>query len=80
MERFDFTEERGLGKARSRSKKDTRKNTHIIAHEDDARQMTAAAIADCHADLFCLQEVENIRALEDFEGDYLTPLTGLVYL
>jgi len=51
----------------------------VIAHEDDARQMTALAIADCHADILCLQEVENLETLEAFEKNYLYPMTGLSY-
>ena len=51
----------------------------LITHEDDARQMTALAIADCHADIVCLQEVEDLETLEAFEENYLTPITGLDY-
>ena len=79
MERFDFAEERKSAKNLLKRATSATSNIRIIAHEDDARQMTAQAIADCHADLFCLQEVENLRALEAFEEDYLTPMTGLVY-
>lgn len=78
MERFDFVEarkeanEKPLGRAAANG-------VRSVAHEDDARQMTALAIADCHADILCLQEVENLDALEDFEREYLEPLTGLEY-
>ena len=51
----------------------------VIAYEDDARQMTALAIADCHADIVCLQEVEDLKTLEAFEQNYLLPMTGLTY-
>ncbi|MEE9375789.1 MAG: endonuclease/exonuclease/phosphatase family protein [Rhizobiaceae bacterium] len=58
----------------------TSRNEQVrISHEDDARQMTALAIADCHADIICLQEIENLDALKAFEKEYLSPLTGLTY-
>ncbi len=76
MERLDFRhwrKEGGSELARERHR------ARMLAHEDDARQMTALAIADCHADIVCLQEVESLQALERFEEDYLTPTTGLAY-
>ena len=51
----------------------------VIAHADDARQMTALALADCQADIVCLQEVENLEALESFEDNYLYRMTGMNY-
>ncbi len=78
MERFDFAKA-GKPIRHEQIEKRTGSSPIIIAHEDDARQMTALAIADCHADILCLQEVENIQALEAFEKDYLSPLTGLSY-
>jgi len=51
----------------------------VVSHEDDARQMTALAIADCRADIVCLQEVEDLATLEAFERNYLLPMTGLDY-
>ena len=51
----------------------------VIAHADDTRQMTALAIADTFADIICLQEVENMHALEAFEYGYLYKMTGRGY-
>ncbi len=51
----------------------------VVAHADDARQMTALALADCRADILCLQEVENLETLEAFERSYLYRMTGLSY-
>lgn len=80
MERFDFAAlRRGEIKIGSNTRGRTPSQASMIAHEDDARQMTALAIADCHADIVCLQEVENLTALEAFEADHLEPLTGLTY-
>jgi len=88
MERFDFgawRKRRLKGRLRLQSgsvadlKDIAEEEARLIAHQDDARQMTALAIAGCHADLICLQEVENLRALEAFEKDYLEPMTGLSY-
>lgn len=51
----------------------------VIAHADDTRQMTALAMADCKADIFCLQEVENLETLQAFEDNYLYRMTGLSF-
>jgi len=51
----------------------------VVAHEDDARQMCALSIAECAADIFCLQEVENLETLETFERNYLYRMTGIDY-
>jgi predicted extracellular nuclease len=45
-----------------------------IATTDDARQLTALAIADTKADIICLQEVDNINVLNAFEHGYLFKL------
>ncbi|MGI9365680.1 MAG: endonuclease/exonuclease/phosphatase family protein [Rhizobiaceae bacterium] len=88
MERFDFSgwrkavlEDRSRGGKKHRLARDHEllEQARIIAYEDDSRQMTALAIADCHADIVCLQEVENLDALESFEKNYLLPMTGLSY-
>ena len=88
MARFDFSgwrddarRDRALAMKQVSSKQDYRtlEQARVIAHEDDARQMTALAIADCHADILCLQEVENLKTLEAFEKNYLYPMTGLSY-
>ncbi len=47
-----------------------------IAHADDTRQLTALAIAETHADILCLQEVDNIGALNAFEFGYLFKMVG----
>jgi predicted extracellular nuclease len=51
----------------------------VVAHADDTRQMTALAIADTMADIICLQEVENMQALEAFEHGYLYKMAGSGY-
>ena len=73
MERFDFSQRR-----KSKASRGTGA-PKMTAHEDDARQMTALAIADCRADIICLQEVENLEALEEFEQNYLARMTGMDY-
>ncbi|MBZ9653146.1 endonuclease/exonuclease/phosphatase family protein [Phyllobacterium lublinensis] len=50
-----------------------------IAHADDMRQLTALAIAETHADILCLQEVDNIGALNAFEFGYLFKMIGEGY-
>lgn len=50
-----------------------------IAHTDDTRQMSALAIADCDADILCLQEADNMAALEAFEYGYLFRMVGNGY-
>lgn len=51
----------------------------IIAHTDDKMQLTALAIAATRADIICLQEIENIEALEAFESGYLARIAGRHY-
>ena len=50
-----------------------------MAHTDDTRQLTALAIAETHADIICLQEVDNIEALKAFEYGYLFKMIGEGY-
>ncbi|MBB2971049.1 endonuclease/exonuclease/phosphatase family protein [Mesorhizobium sp. RMAD-H1] len=50
-----------------------------IAHADDTRQMTALAIADARADILCMQEVDNLAALNAFEYGYLFKMVGHRY-
>jgi endonuclease/exonuclease/phosphatase family metal-dependent hydrolase len=50
-----------------------------IAHTDDTRQLTALAIAATRADIICLQEVDNIEALQAFEYGYLFKMVGRGY-
>lgn len=46
---------------------------------DDTRQATALAIRDTAADIVCLQEVESLKVLRDFEKYYLHHLANLDY-
>ena len=50
-----------------------------IALTDDARQLTALAIAATRADILCLQEVDNLSALKAFEYGYLFKMIGNGY-
>ncbi|MDM9644553.1 endonuclease/exonuclease/phosphatase family protein [Rhizobium sp. S163] len=50
-----------------------------IASTDDTRQMTALAIADADADILCLQEIDNMEALQAFEYGYLFRMVGNGY-
>lgn len=88
MARFDFS---GFGNKRRRDRTIAMldiddeeqyrqlERARVVAHADDTRQMTALAIADTAADIICLQEVENMHALEAFERGYLYRMTGLGY-
>jgi len=51
----------------------------VIAHTDDTMQLTALAIAETMADIVCLQEVENIQALNSFEYGYMFKMIGRGY-
>lgn len=51
----------------------------VIAHTDDARQLSALAIADARADIVCLQEVDSLEALKAFEYGYLFKMIGRGY-
>ncbi|OLP58649.1 endonuclease [Xaviernesmea oryzae] len=51
----------------------------MIALADDTRQHSALAIADCDADIVCLQEVDDLPALEAFENGYLYRMMGRGY-
>lgn len=53
--------------------------SRAVAHADDTRQLTALAIAETHADILCLQEVDNIGALNAFEFGYLFKMVGEGY-
>jgi len=50
--------------------------TAAIAQDDDKRQHTALAMIDADADVFCLQEVDNLNALERFLAAYYTKAGG----
>lgn len=88
MARFDFSgwrddrrRDRSVALKNVRSEDQFRllEQARVMAHEDDARQMTALAIAECRADIICLQEVENLETLEAFERNYLYRMTGIDY-
>ncbi|TCV66705.1 endonuclease/exonuclease/phosphatase family protein [Neorhizobium sp. R1-B] len=50
-----------------------------IAETDDTRQLSALAIAEADADILCLQEVDNMPALQAFEYGYLYRMVGNGY-
>lgn len=50
-----------------------------VALEDDKRQMTALAIAEAHADILCLQEVDSLSVLEAFFANYVHRLADKRY-
>lgn len=88
MARFDFSgwrneprRDRTIGLMDVANEKQYRhlEQARVIAHADDARQMTALALAQCNADIVCLQEVENLDALDAFERNYLTRISGFSY-
>ena len=88
MHRFDFSGYRNeLRRDRSLQMLDVKDERHykqleqarIVSHTDDTMQLTALAIADCRADIMCLQEVENMQALSAFEYGYLFKMIGSGY-
>lgn len=88
MNRFDFSGFRNeLRRDRTLQMLDIKDKSHyealeqarVVAHTDDAMQLTALAIADTRADIICLQEVENIEALKAFEYGYLFKMVGHGY-
>lgn len=88
MQRFDFSGFRNaLLRDRTLSVMDISdreqfehlEQARVVAHTDDKMQLTALAIADTRADIICLQEIENIEALNAFEYGYLYKMTGRGY-
>lgn len=88
MNRFDFTgfrnelyQDRVLALYRIKDEAEYRQleAARTVAHTDDARQLTALAIAAARADILCLQEVDNIEALRAFEYGYLFKMIGRGY-
>jgi predicted extracellular nuclease len=88
MTRFDFTGFRNqlrqdrvikLFEVRSEGVYQQLEQARVIAATDDTRQMTALAIADADADILCLQEVDNMAALQAFEYGYLFRMVGNGY-
>ncbi|WEX86451.1 endonuclease [Sinorhizobium garamanticum] len=88
MSRFDFSGFRNqlkqdrvlrLFDVRSEAEYQRLEEARTIAHTDDTRQMSALAIADCDADILCLQESDNMAALQAFEYGYLFRMAGNGY-
>jgi predicted extracellular nuclease len=88
MARFDFTGFRNqlrqdrvikLFEVRSEGVYQQLEQARVIASTDDTRQMTALAIADADADILCLQEIDNMEALQAFEYGYLFRMVGTGY-
>ena len=50
-----------------------------IAATDDARQLSALAVAATRADILCLQELDDVEALKAFEAGYLFRMMGQGY-
>jgi predicted extracellular nuclease len=85
MNRFDFTgyrndltKDRSLGLFIIKDETQYREmeTARVMAITDDTRQLTALAIADTKADILCLQEVDNLAALNAFEFGYLFRMVG----
>jgi len=88
MHRFDFSGFRNelrrdrtlqILKVENREQYEALEQARVVAHTDDAMQLTALAIADTQADIICLQEVENLHALKAFEYGYLFKMVGQGY-
>ncbi len=88
MSRFDFSGFRNqlkqdrvlrLFEVKSEAEYQRLEEARTIAHTDDTRQMSALAIADCDADILCLQEADNMVALQAFEYGYLFRMVGNGY-
>jgi predicted extracellular nuclease len=54
-------------------------SARMLASTDDTRQLSALAIADADADILCLQEIDNMAALQAFEYGYLFRMVGNGY-
>lgn len=88
MSRFDFSGFRNelwrdrtlaLYEIRTEAEFQTLERARAIAHADDARQLTALAIAATRADIVVMQEVDNLEALKAFEYGYLFKMVGEGY-
>lgn len=88
MNRFDFSgyrnelhQDRALALFEIEGEAEYREleRARTIAHTDDTRQLTALAIAATRADILCLQEVDNLAALQAFEYGYLFKMIGSGY-
>jgi predicted extracellular nuclease len=88
MSRFDFSGFRNelwkdrtlaLYEIRTEAEFQTLERARAISHADDARQLTALAIAATRADIIVMQEVDNLEALKAFEYGYLFKMIGEGY-
>ncbi|QPC88136.1 endonuclease [Mesorhizobium sp. NBSH29] len=88
MNRFDFSgfrnqlhQDRSLALFEIKDEAEYRilEQARAISHTDDTRQLTALSIAAARADILCLQEVDNIQALNAFEYGYLFKMVGAGY-
>lgn len=88
MRRFDFTgfrnqlnQDRALQLYEIKDEAEYRllERARAMATTDDTRQQTALAIAATRADIICLQEIDNIEALNAFEFGYLFRMVGNGY-
>jgi exonuclease III len=88
MSRFDFSGFRNqlkqdrvlrLFEVKTEAEYQRLEEARTIAHTDDTRQMSALAIADCDADILCLQEADNMASLQAFEYNYLFRMVGNGY-
>ncbi len=89
MNRFDFSgfrnelrQDRVLRMFDIDSREDYRalEQARAVSIADDKRQLSALAIAETRADILCLQEVDNMAALQAFEYGYLYKMVGRGYL
>ncbi|WP_377289560.1 endonuclease/exonuclease/phosphatase family protein [Rhizobium sp. SG2393] len=88
MSRFDFSGFRNqlkqdrvlrLFEVRSEAEYQRLEEARTIAHTDDTRQLSALAIAECDADILCLQEADDMAGLQAFEYGYLFKMVGNGY-
>ncbi|SIQ17332.1 Endonuclease/Exonuclease/phosphatase family protein [Rhizobium sp. RU20A] len=88
MSRFEFSGFRNqlkqdrvlrLFEVRSEAEYQRLEEARTIAHTDDTRQLSALAIAECDADILCLQEVDDMAGLQAFEYGYLFKMVGSGY-
>lgn len=88
LTRFDFTGFRNqtrrdraiqLYDIRDEATYQALESARLVSSTDDTRQLSALAIADTDADILCLQEVDNMAALQAFEYGYLYRMVGNGY-
>lgn len=88
LTRFDFTGFRNqtrrdramqLFDVRDEATYQLLESARMLSSTDDTRQLSALAIAEADADILCLQEVDNMAALQAFEYGYLFRMVGNGY-